>query len=80
MTAQIGGASYWVGSHRYLEDRAQETEEIHNLLVNKAHEGRTVVIVESDHQVMGLWLWRIAYAPTPPERSRTFVRAAWNTS
>ena len=53
MTAEIGGASYWVGSHRYLEERAQETEEIHNLLVNKAHEGRTVVIVGSDHQVMG---------------------------
>ncbi|HYL15870.1 MAG TPA: heavy metal translocating P-type ATPase [Terriglobales bacterium] len=54
VTAEIGGASYWVGSHRYLEERAQETEEIHNLLVNKAHEGRTVVIVGSDHQVMGL--------------------------
>ncbi len=54
VTAQIGGASYWVGSHRYLEERAQETEEIHNLLVNKAHQGRTVVIVGSDHQVMGL--------------------------
>lgn len=54
VTAEIGGASYWVGSHRYLEERAQETEDIHNLLVNKAHEGRTVVIVGSDHQVMGL--------------------------
>jgi Cd2+/Zn2+-exporting ATPase len=54
VTAQIGGTSYWVGSHRYLEERAQETEELHNLLVNKAHEGRTVVIVGGDHQVMGL--------------------------
>ena len=39
MIAQIGGASYWVGSQRYLQERAQETEEI-NLIVNKARSRR----------------------------------------
>jgi Cd2+/Zn2+-exporting ATPase len=28
----IGGREYWVGSHRYLEERGQETPEVHEKL------------------------------------------------
>jgi len=54
VTGQIDGTSYWVGSHRYLEERAQETNELHERLIQTAKEGKTVVLVGSDRQVMGL--------------------------
>ena len=54
VTARIDGMSYWVGSHRYLEERAQETNELHERLTRIAEQGKTVVLVGNDHQVMGL--------------------------
>ena len=54
VTARIDGMSYWVGSHRYLEERAQETNDLHERLTRIAEQGKTVVLVGNDHQVMGL--------------------------
>ncbi|MEZ5398714.1 MAG: heavy metal translocating P-type ATPase [Bryobacteraceae bacterium] len=54
VTARIDGVAYWVGSHRYLEERAQETKELHERLTLTAEQGKTVVLVGNDHQVMGL--------------------------
>jgi Zn2+/Cd2+-exporting ATPase len=54
VTARIDGVAYWVGSHRYLEERAQETNELHERLTLTAEQGKTVVLVGNDHQVMGL--------------------------
>lgn len=70
-TGSIGGKEYWLGSHRYLEDRGQETPEIHHALQVMSQGGRTVVVVGTEDHVCGL----IAIAdPVRPE-SREAVQA-----
>jgi Cd2+/Zn2+-exporting ATPase len=54
VTGEIQGARYWIGSHRYLEERSQEPQELHDRLVDYAKRGLTVVLVGSDHKVLGL--------------------------
>ena len=53
-TGSIDGKAYWVGSHRYLEERGQETPEIHRRLEAISGAGRTVVVVGNDDHVCGL--------------------------
>jgi len=53
-TALIGGRPFWIGSHRYLEERKQETPEIHQRLEAMSAAGRTVVVVGNDQHVCGL--------------------------
>jgi Cd2+/Zn2+-exporting ATPase len=54
VTGEIQGSRYWIGSHRYLEERSQEPQELHGRLVDCAKRGLTVVLVGSDHHVLGL--------------------------
>ena len=49
----MGGTEFWVGSHRYLEERGQETAEVHERLEAMARAGRTVVVVGNDRHVCG---------------------------
>ncbi|WP_237607661.1 heavy metal translocating P-type ATPase [Roseimaritima sediminicola] len=49
----IAGKPYWLGSHRYLEQRGQETPEVHRQLEAMQSAGRTVVVVGNDHHVCG---------------------------
>jgi Cd2+/Zn2+-exporting ATPase len=53
-SGRIGGREYWLGSHRYLEERGQETESTHRRLVDMSQAGRTVVVVGTDDHVCGL--------------------------
>ncbi len=53
LTGRLNGSSYWVGSHRYLEEMGQETAEIHRQLEEIAREGRTVVVVGNERHVCG---------------------------
>ncbi|MDQ3487074.1 MAG: heavy metal translocating P-type ATPase [Acidobacteriota bacterium] len=53
VTARIGGAAYWAGSHRYLEERGQETPDVHTRIEAMSDAGRTVVIVGKDDHVCG---------------------------
>jgi Cd2+/Zn2+-exporting ATPase len=53
-TGRVAGESYWVGSHRYLEERGQETPAIHDRLRSMSGAGRTVVVVGNDRHVCGL--------------------------
>lgn len=53
-TGRIGGTAYWLGSHRYLEERGQETPELHGRLEELARSGRTVVAVGDERHVCGL--------------------------
>jgi Cd2+/Zn2+-exporting ATPase len=53
-TGRINGREYWLGSHRYLEERGQETEEIHRTLEVMSQSGRTVVVVGTGDHVCGL--------------------------
>ncbi|MGH9254732.1 MAG: heavy metal translocating P-type ATPase, partial [Vicinamibacterales bacterium] len=65
----IDGRPYWLGSHRYLEERGGvETPEIHAALDTLASSGRTVVVVGEDSHVCGF----IALAdPVRPDARET---------
>ena len=52
--AIFDGREFWLGSHRYLEERKQETAEIHTRIEEVAGLGRTVVVVGNDQHVCGL--------------------------
>jgi len=52
-TARFNGERYWLGSHRYLEERGQETEEDHRRLEALSQGGRTVVVIGNDSHVCG---------------------------
>jgi Zn2+/Cd2+-exporting ATPase len=49
----INGKPYWLGSHRYLEQRGQETTAVHEQLKAMQIAGRTVVVVGNDEHVCG---------------------------
>ena len=53
-TAQIDKKEYWLGSHRYLEERKQETPEVHKELEALSQTGRSVVIIGDSSHVCGL--------------------------
>ena len=70
-SAQIGGRSYWLGSHRYLEERGEETSEIHSKLEAMAASGRSVVVVGEEGHVCGL----IALADKVRPQAKAAVQA-----
>ena len=53
-TATIAGKPFWLGSHRYLEERGQETPEMHARLESMSEQGRSVVVVGNDIEVCGM--------------------------
>jgi Cd2+/Zn2+-exporting ATPase len=53
VTASINGAAYWLGSHRYLEERGQETPDVHDRLESLSSSGRTVVVMGTPDHVCG---------------------------
>lgn len=70
-TAHLDGKRYWVGSHRYLEERGVDTPAIHDRLNRLAQDGQTVVGLGDGTHLCGL----IALADSlRPNAART-VRA-----
>ena len=65
-TARFKDRAYWLGSHRYLEERGQETPEVHARLAELSVAGRTVVVVGNDEHVCGF----IALADTLRQGAR----------
>lgn len=51
--ALLRGQKVWVGSHRFLEEREQETPEMHHKLVGLSDNGRTVVVIGEESHVCG---------------------------
>jgi len=51
---RVGGRAFWVGSHRYLEERGQETPEVHSRLEAMSQAGQTAVVVGNESHVCGL--------------------------
>ena len=49
----IGGRAFWIGSHRYLQEREQETEESRRQIAELADAGHSVVVVGNDSEVYG---------------------------
>ncbi|MCL4843630.1 MAG: cadmium-translocating P-type ATPase [Bryobacteraceae bacterium] len=52
-TARIDGRQFWLGSHRFLEERGQETPQVHRELDLLAQTGRTVVVIGNEAHVCG---------------------------
>jgi len=50
----IAGREYWLGSHRYLEERGQETRDLHERLERMSESGRTVVVIGNEVRVCGV--------------------------
>jgi Cd2+/Zn2+-exporting ATPase len=53
VTAIVGGVEYWVGSHRYLEDKDQETPKVHQRIEAMSSAGKTVVVIGKHDHVCG---------------------------
>lgn len=53
-TGTFNDRSYWLGSHRYLEERGGETPEIHALAERLEAGGQSVVVIGSEDHVCGL--------------------------
>jgi Cd2+/Zn2+-exporting ATPase len=51
---RIDGRDYWLGSHRYVEERAQETPDLHEAIALRSATGQTVVVVGTGQHVCGL--------------------------
>ncbi len=52
-TGQIDGRTFWLGSHRFLHQRHQETPAVHQQLEAIQRAGRTVVVVGNESHVCG---------------------------
>ncbi len=52
-TAQLDGRLFWLGSHRFLEERGQETPEVHSLLDELSKTGHSVVVIGNKTHVCG---------------------------
>ncbi len=52
-TAQLDGRTFWLGSHRFLEERGQETAEVHASLYALSATGHSVVVIGNDIHVCG---------------------------
>ena len=66
----INGKRFWLGSHRYLEQRGQKTPEVHKQLESMQEAGRTVVVVGNDEHVCGF----ITLADAIREETRDAIR------
>jgi len=53
-TATLEGRAYWLGSHRFLEERNQETPAIHARLESMSADGRSVVVIGNERHACGL--------------------------
>ena len=51
---RIDGKRFWLGSHRFLEERGQETPAVHDRLEAMARSGQTIVVVGNETHVCGL--------------------------
>ncbi len=71
VTGSFQGENFWLGSHRYLMERGQETAEIKTQAEALEREGRTVVVIGDEDHVWGL----IAVADTVRPVAREVIAA-----
>ncbi len=72
---RTNGTGYWLGSHRYLEERGQETEEVHRTLEELEANGASVIVLGADDHVCGLISVADGVRPTAGQALRE-LRAA----
>ena len=66
-SGMVEGRTYWLGSHRLLEERGLETPEIHALLTSHEAEGRTLVAIGTGNEVAGFIALADAVRPETPQ-------------
>lgn len=71
VTGLFRGEEFWLGSHRYLLERGQETPEVSDRAEALEREGRTVVVIGNETHVCGL----IAVADTVRPAARGVIEA-----
>jgi Cd2+/Zn2+-exporting ATPase len=71
LTGTVAGERYWLGSHRYVEERDQDTPETTREAEALEADGKTVLVVGNEHHVCGL----IAVADTIRPEARELVAA-----
>ncbi|HYK80893.1 MAG TPA: heavy metal translocating P-type ATPase [Micropepsaceae bacterium] len=69
------GRGFWLGSHRYLEERAQETHELHEQAAQIERDGRTVVVIGNESHVCGFIAIADAMRPEAADAVRALRRA-----
>ena len=62
----VNGKKFWLGSHRYLEEREQETPEVHRQLEELQSAGKSIIVVGNDDHVCGF----ISLADTVREETK----------
>jgi Cd2+/Zn2+-exporting ATPase len=70
-TARIDGRTYWLGSHRFVEELGQETPEVHRQLETLSSNGHSVVVMGTNDHVCGF----IGLADAVRSESRAAVAA-----
>jgi len=63
-TGLYDGRAFWIGSHRYLEERGQETDDVHQQITRLSAAGRSVVVVGNEQHVCGFLVLADAVRPT----------------
>ena len=63
-TGVYDGRPFWIGSHRYLEERGQETPEIHEQITQLSSAGRSVVVIGNNEHVCGFLVLADAVRPS----------------
>ena len=53
VSGHFRGRLFWLGSHRYLEERGQESSSMHDQLDALASSGRSVIVVGNEEHVCG---------------------------
>ncbi len=67
----IAGKEYWIGSHRFMHDMGQESEEIHNQALLLEDAGHTMIAIGTSDHVCGL----ISVADSPRPFIEETIRA-----
>lgn len=52
-TGLFEGKQFWLGSHRFLEEKGMETPEVHSRLEELSKQGRSVVVIGNETHVCG---------------------------
>lgn len=68
------GRPFWLGSHRYLEERGQETPAVHQQLEELSRSGHTIVVVGQEQHVCGFIALADALRPGVKEVVRQLHR------
>lgn len=63
-TGHYDGRPFWIGSHRYLEERKQETDDVHQQIAQLSEAGHSVVVVGNDQHVCGFLVLADDVRPT----------------